>query len=72
MSAERVASDAELQAFDEQLSASTIPAQIGDIKTEDLVGSDALLTPGKTVHKIFYVVSHYAIGISCSTKSRCI
>ena len=37
----------EVDAFEDQLSASSIPAQIGDIKTEDLVGPEALLMPGR-------------------------
>jgi len=41
-----VASAAELAAFEECVASSTIPAQVGDIKTEDLPGPEALLGPG--------------------------
>ena len=45
-SPDRMASQMEIDTYEEQLSASLIPAQIGDIKTEDLVGPEALLVPG--------------------------
>lgn len=44
---EKMASEEELKNFDELVSQSTIPAQIGDINTEDLPGPEALLVPGR-------------------------
>ena len=43
---ERMAEESEQKAFEEQLSQSTIPAQIGDIKTDELLGPEALMNPG--------------------------
>ncbi|ELT98127.1 hypothetical protein CAPTEDRAFT_160241 [Capitella teleta] len=43
----RQASSEEVQAFEDTLAASSIPTQIGDIKTDDLVGPAALINPGK-------------------------
>jgi len=48
-SAERMASPAMLAEYEQHISASEIPAQIGDIKTEDLVGPSALQVPGKYI-----------------------
>lgn len=50
-SAERVASDEELQLFDAEVASHAIPAeaasgQLGDVKLEDLPGPEALLRPG--------------------------
>jgi phospholipase A-2-activating protein len=45
--AERFASPEELAAFIDVVASSTIPAQIGDIKTDELVGPDALNSSGK-------------------------
>ncbi|XP_071118768.1 phospholipase A-2-activating protein-like [Haliotis cracherodii] len=44
---ERMASAEELQAYEEQVSASTVPAQVGDIKTEDIPGPEVLINPGR-------------------------
>ena len=42
------AADEELQkAYEEELAASTIPAQIGDIQTDQLPGPHVLLNPGE-------------------------
>ena len=46
MSAERVASADKLAEYEQHIAASEIPAQIGDIKTDDLVGPSALQVPG--------------------------
>jgi len=46
-SAERMASPTELAEYEQSVAVSEIPAQIGDIKTEDLVGPSALQVPGK-------------------------
>jgi len=48
-SAERMASPAVLAEYEQFIAASEIPAQIGDIKTEDLVGPSALQVPGKYI-----------------------
>ena len=44
--AERMADDETLKAYEEQLSSSTIAAQIGDLKTEELPPASFLLNPG--------------------------
>lgn len=44
--ADRMASPSELANYEQSVAASEIPAQIGDIKTEDLVGPSALQVPG--------------------------
>jgi len=49
-SAERMASPAELAEYEQSVSVSEIPAQIGDIKTEDLVGPSALQVPGNQIY----------------------
>jgi len=46
-SAERMALPTELAEYEQSVAVSEIPAQIGDIKTEDLVGPSALQVPGK-------------------------
>lgn len=46
-SEDRAADEGCQKAFEEDVASSTIPAQIGDIKTEELVGPQALLYPGK-------------------------
>lgn len=43
---DRVAAPEIQVAFEEQVAASTIPTQIGDIKVSDLPGPEALLNPG--------------------------
>jgi len=48
-SAERMASPTELAEYEQSVAASEIPAQIGDIKTEDLVGPSALQVPGNHI-----------------------
>jgi len=49
-SAERVASADKLAEYEQLIAASEIPAQIGDIKTDDLVGPSALQVPGNHIH----------------------
>jgi len=49
-SAERMASAEELAEYEQFTAASEIPAQIGDIKSEDLVGPSALQVPGNHIH----------------------
>ena len=44
---ERAADEDCQKAFEEDVASSSIPAQIGDIKTEDLVGPSALLSEGQ-------------------------
>jgi len=44
--AERRASATMLADYEQSITASEIPAQIGDINTEDLVGPSALQCPG--------------------------
>ena len=46
---ERQAPAEEQQAFLDSLANSNIPSQIGDVKTEDLPGTEALLNPGNSV-----------------------
>ena len=48
-SAERMAAPSELATYEQSVAASEIPAQIGDIKTEDLVGPSALQVPGNHI-----------------------
>ena len=43
---ERQAPAEEQQAFLDSLASSNIPSQIGDVKTDDLLGPEALLNPG--------------------------
>jgi len=45
--ADRMASPSALADYEQSVAVSEIPAQIGDIKTEDLVGPSALQIPGK-------------------------
>ena len=47
---ERAAEEAVQKAYEEEVAASSIPAQIGDINTEQLVGPEALLNAGKSLH----------------------
>jgi len=44
-----MASPAILAEYEQLTAASEIPAQIGDIKTEDLVGPSALQVPGEYI-----------------------
>ena len=60
-SEERVASPEELEVYNEAVSKSSIPAQVGDIKTEDLPGPGALLTPGVCCYKPVFV---FKIGLT--------
>ena len=46
---ERQAPAEEQQAFLDSLASSNIPSQIGDVKTEDLPGTEALLNQGNGV-----------------------
>jgi len=48
-STERVASADKLAEYEQLIAASEIPAQIGDIKTDDLVGPSALQVPGNHI-----------------------
>jgi len=50
LSPDRVAGSAELAAFDDSIACSTISAEIGGIKTDELVGPDALSNPGIQTH----------------------
>ena len=43
---ERMGDASEQAVFDELVASSAIPAQLGDIKTDQLPGMEALLTPG--------------------------
>lgn len=46
-SEDRWASEADLKAFEDQVSSQTLPSQqVGDVKKTDLPGSEALVTPG--------------------------
>jgi len=49
-SVQRMAPQAEIAAYEQSIAASEIPAQIGDIKTEDLVGPSALQVPGNHIY----------------------
>ncbi len=49
--AEREAPAEEQQAFLDSLAASTIPSQIGDVKTEDVPGPEVLMNPGRIFNK---------------------
>ena len=40
------ASSEELKVYDELISSSQVPSQLGDLKPEDLSGPEALLNPG--------------------------
>ncbi|KAN0077151.1 WD40-repeat-containing domain protein [Tylopilus felleus] len=47
-SEDRWASEADLKAFEDQVSSQTLPSQqVGDVKKTDLPGSEALVTPGR-------------------------
>ena len=46
-SPERIADEPVQKAYEEQLSSSKIPAQIGDIKTEELPTASILNNPGR-------------------------
>ncbi len=46
-SPDRIAPDEELKAYEEQLANTAIPQQMGDLKTDQLPGPEALLNPGK-------------------------
>ena len=49
---ERAAPDDVQQTFEEEVAASSIPAQIGDVKTDELCGPEKLLNAGNnTAHK---------------------
>lgn len=45
---ERMAPVEEQKSFEEQVAASAVPKQLGDVKLEDLPGPEVLLTPGKS------------------------
>ena len=51
-SPERQAPDEEQQAFLDSVASSNIPSQIGDVKTDDLPGTEALLNPGKLLYDL--------------------
>ena len=44
---ERTAEEKYLHEFEEQVSASKIPMQVGDMKTEDMATPEALQQPGR-------------------------
>lgn len=44
--AERMAPADEQKSFEEQVAASEVPKQLGDVKLEDLPGPEVLLNPG--------------------------
>ena len=46
MAMERAASSEEMEAFEQQVSASKIPTQVGDIDVDKLPGPEVLLAPG--------------------------
>ena len=43
----------EQKSFEEQVAASAVPKQLGDVKLEDLPGPEVLLTPGKSTVTLF-------------------
>ena len=43
---QKFASTEELKVYDELISSSQVPSQLGDLKPEDLSGPEALLNPG--------------------------
>ena len=43
----RQASTEDQAAFEEEVAQSSIPTQVGDLKTEDLPGPEVLLAPGE-------------------------
>ena len=48
--------------YDEQISSSQVPSQLGDLKPEDLSGPEALLNPGKNTvnnHALSIFFCHY-------------
>ena len=45
----RVATTEELSAFDNAVATAEVPTQVGDIKTSDLPGPEALLNPGSNL-----------------------
>ena len=51
----KYASTEELKAYDEQISSSQVPSQLGDLKPEDLSGPEALLNPGTIVEHFYHV-----------------
>jgi len=50
-----MASADKLAEYEQLIAASEIPAQIGDIKTEDLVGPSALQVPGNHVNAVLLI-----------------
>lgn len=54
-SLDRIASPEELSAYEDMVAQANIPAEIGDIKTDDLPGPDALLVPGKAEGQVMMV-----------------
>ncbi|XP_074640387.1 phospholipase A-2-activating protein-like [Tubulanus polymorphus] len=46
-SPDRIAEPEQIQQFEEEVSASTIPSQVGDVKMEDLPGPEVLTEPGE-------------------------
>ncbi len=66
--AEREAPAEEQQAFLDSLAASTIPSQIGDVKTEDVPGPEVLMNPG-TAKNESKANSH--VYECCLTKNSC-
>lgn len=45
---ERMAPTDEQKSFEEQVAASAVPKQLGDVKLEELPGPEVLLNPGTT------------------------
>lgn len=47
---ERMAPTDEQKSFEEQVAASAIPKQLGDVKLEELPGPEVLLNPGTAIY----------------------
>ena len=46
---DRMAPTEDQKAYDEQVSSTAVPTQLGDIKSEDLPGPEVLINPGNSI-----------------------
>ena len=56
------ASSEELKVYDELISSSQVPSQLGDLKPEDLSGPEALLNPGTAQKLLIMIIAMKVIG----------
>lgn len=52
-----MSSEEEQKAFEEEVAASTVPQQVGDVKLEDLPGPEVLQEPGKVLTKPRWLIT---------------